>query len=201
MPRAKKLVLREDYEESLRKLYEQVGAEYGSRRPEGAEDHEWNLIELGWANMLKAPSRIEVEREKQDKVEAERLRREEIRKNGIRRRGAKSLASIDSEAERYRMETAFRGGLDEHFWGKIQDRIRGGAGTNKLETIFNSLSMVTQDAERQYEALKRLKITIGKLKTNVLNDYRDGDLDVLYEESRYHDNLKPILDDLFKLSE
>lgn len=199
MPRVKKIVLKEDYEKNLRQYYEDVDAEYGSKRPEGDGNYIWDLIELDWARMSNAPSQADVEREKQEKIEAERLRREEIRKDGIRRRGAKSFASIDSEAERYRMETTFRGGLDEHILDKIQDRIRGGAGTNKLETILNSLTVVTKDIERQYETVKRLKITIGKLKTNVLNDYRDGDLDVLYEEERYLDNLKPILDSLFEV--
>lgn len=201
MPRAKKLVSREDYKESLRKLYKKVGAEYGSRRPAGAEDHEWDLIELGWARMSDAPSQADVEREKQEKVEAERLRREEIRKDGIRRRGAKSAGTIDAEAERYRKETFFEGGVDEYYWEKLRSRIHDGVGENKLETIHTALTTITDDAQKQYEVLKRLKITIGKLKTNVLNDYREGDLDVLYESVGYHKNVKPVLDDLFKLSE
>lgn len=201
MPRAKKIVLKEDYEKNLRQYYEDLGEEYGSKRPEGDGRFEWDLIELDWARMSNAPSQADIEREKQEKAEAERLRREGIRKDGIRRRGSKSFTPINDEAKTFRQNNMFEGELDPYHWEMLREGLQSSEGDNRLEDALSVITNVTDKLKSQYETMKHLKFLVSKMKTNVLNDYREGDFDILYEDNRYHKHVKPVMESVFELYE
>lgn len=201
MARPKEVKTKEDYEKDLRSWYESMGAEFGSARPEGDTRYLWDLIELELPKWSSAPSQADLDKEEQERKEAVLERRAKARHDAIRRRTVKIRGNLIEEVKKYHKSNLFDGELRESHWDMVREELseRSVMGGNELENIHSSLSAVAVKMQEQYETMKRLKMLVGKLKNNVLNDYHDGDLDVVYEDSDLKKVLEPLLDELFDL--